>query len=85
MSEALQVIVRGFQTQENGNVIVKQLEDAGFSIKEKIDGQSDSGGGIIETEITNTIQLDSAIDAASFKAISTDITVQIDRYEQVDA
>src|SRR5438105_2949573 len=43
MSEAVQVIVRGFQTQDNGNVIVERLQDAGFNIKEKFSAQSDRG------------------------------------------
>ena len=86
MSEALQVIVTGFKTQQSGNMIVSRLEGAGFSIKEKWQcGCDGCRGGTIETEITATDNLDGAIEADSFEDIDTDITVQLKRYEEVDA
>jgi len=50
--DALQLFVRGFETQENSDKIVRVLQDIGFEIKEKFDGTQDTLGGLIETYIT---------------------------------
>src|SRR5690348_8319082 len=58
MSMALQVFVRGFETQTAGERIVKVLKNYGFSILECFDGESDDGGGVIETNICEAAFLD---------------------------
>ena len=58
MNGALQVFVRGFETQAAGERIVKVLKNYGFSILECFDGESDDGGGVIETNICEAAFLD---------------------------
>jgi hypothetical protein len=59
-SDALQVFVRGFETKENGDKIVRVLQGYGFEIKEKFDSSADTFGGLIETYITPVDHLDCA-------------------------
>ena len=49
--KAIQIFVRGFQTQDVGNQIITALGDLGFTLRTACDGSSDSAGGLIETEI----------------------------------
>ena len=49
---ALQVFVRGFDSQEAGEKICKSLEALGFTVSERFDGSQDTLGGLIETTIT---------------------------------
>lgn len=84
MSEAVKVRVTGFKTQHDGNLIASRLEEAGFAIKDKMECSCEGcRGGYVETAITSTDDLDGTIDRASFEDISTDITAQLDHYEQV--
>lgn len=50
-SDALQLFVRGFETQENGDKMVLVLLGYGFEIKHKFDGSQGTLGGLIETWI----------------------------------
>lgn len=58
MSAVLQVFVRGCETQVAGERIVGVLEDYGFTVLERFDGQADSRGGLIETDIRDVALLD---------------------------
>lgn len=51
MIDAIQVFVRGFETQRSGEKIVEVLQEFGFSVTNCFDGQADSRGGLIETNI----------------------------------
>lgn len=55
---AVQVFVRGFQSSQNGDRIIKILEGLGFDIKESFDGTADSRGGIISTHIAPVDELE---------------------------
>lgn len=58
MSDAIQVIVRGFETQTVGQLIVDKLTDYGWDVPEMFDGEHDSMGGLIETNIADVNQLE---------------------------
>lgn len=62
MNDALQVFIRGFETQESGERIIDVLENYGFTVLERFDGQSDSRGGLIETDIRHVDFLDGGDD-----------------------
>ncbi len=49
--DALKVWVRGFGDVQTGNRISAALAEKGFTLTEQISGESDSLGGIIETDI----------------------------------
>lgn len=51
MIDAIQVFVRGFETQGNGERIVEVLQNFGFTVTDCFDGTADSRGGLIETAI----------------------------------
>lgn len=51
MIDALQVFVRGFEDGQRGEVIASYLTEIGFSVELKVDGDSDSLGGLIETNV----------------------------------
>lgn len=51
MIRALQVFVRGFETQRSGEKIVEVLQEFGFTVTDRFDGTADSRGGLIETAI----------------------------------
>lgn len=51
MIDALQVFVRGFEDQQRGGVIRDYLNDLGFTVQLAADGESDSLGGLIETDV----------------------------------
>lgn len=51
MIRALQVFVRGFQTQRSGEQIVEVLQDFGFTVTDCFDGTADDRGGLIETNV----------------------------------
>jgi hypothetical protein len=51
-NDALQLFVRGFETSESGDKIVRVLQEYGFDVKEQFDGSTDSLGGLIETHVT---------------------------------
>lgn len=63
MIDAIQVFVRGFETQSSGEKIVKVLQRLGFTVTECFDGQSDSRGGLIETAICYEDHLEGAFNA----------------------
>jgi hypothetical protein len=56
--DALQIFVRGFETREAGDQIIKILNELGFEIAEAIDGSGDTRGGIIGTRIMPTDELE---------------------------
>jgi hypothetical protein len=81
MADALQVVVRGFETVDNGNRIVKIRENCGFPIKEMIDGSSDSLGGIIETHIIAEVELDKIAMASLY--VTEHTTVECLYFDQI--
>jgi hypothetical protein len=80
--DAIEICVRGFGTQSIGNQVVAILDKMGFTIKEQIDGASDSMGGIIETSIEKTDNLDFVDVATATKQlrIIPKITVEFNTY-----
>lgn len=53
----LKVIVRRFQTEAMGAAVVNCLKNMGFGIAEHFSPDSDSMGGLIETELMNDFDL----------------------------
>lgn len=56
--DALQVFVRGFEDRQRAGAIRNRLTALGFQIEECFDGESDSLGGLIETNIVPQDNLD---------------------------
>jgi len=56
--DALQIFVRGFETPEAAEKIVKELERMGFLVVANFDGRYDSRGGLIETAIQPADELE---------------------------
>lgn len=51
MIDALQIFVRGFEDVQRGEAIVNYLTELGFTVEDIFDGDSDSLGGLIGTNI----------------------------------
>ena len=58
MIDALQIFVRGFEDGQHGEVIVSYLTEIGFTVGDKFDGDSDSLGGLIETDVVHQDHLE---------------------------
>ncbi len=63
MIRALQVFVRGFETQQGGGKIVEVLQDFGFTVTDCFDGTADSRGGLIETNVCYEDHLEGDLNA----------------------
>lgn len=53
----LKLIVRRFESEALGDVIIDCLTSIGFGIAERVSPDSDSMGGLIETEVMNDFDL----------------------------
>lgn len=56
--DAVRLHVRGFQTHEAGTVVAKTLEANGLPVEEFHDAESDTGGGLIGTQVVPTDRID---------------------------
>lgn len=63
MIRAIQVFVRGFETQGSGQKIVEVLQRFGFTVTDCFDGRADSRGGLIETNLCYEDHLEGNLNA----------------------
>ena len=56
--DAVKIIVRGFHDRGTGERIIGVLKSLGFRVTSAVDETSDTIGGIIETEIMPSIELE---------------------------
>lgn len=84
--DALQILVRGFETPEAGEKIVNELERMGFLVVTHFDGRYDSRGGIIETAIKPADELETEDFDEILKAVAVtnDTFIQYRTYEFLD-
>lgn len=82
----LKVIVRKFETEKAGSLIVSYLEAAGFRIEEKISPKSDSMGGLIETNVVDEFNVanDESEIIALCRGLCPGCLVEWERFEVIE-